>query len=319
MDVKRHAFWIAMGAVGVVIVVLYVVLVVSTQSAAQTLQGELLAQENQLGQLKDAGDQLPTEAFAKAYREHKDAIAKQRDEVKLFYRDNGDSRLETWFEELRGKVSAGQQPTLGDFVPQYKDSTDKLVKYLEGAGIQVGPRKGKFDTASGDGGFELKVRDVNENNMKQLQKHFWIQKRLADVLVASRVQIFERIEFRDTTPTGPAAPSPGAGGDPLGPRTVLPNALVRDLGQAIPFELTVHLLHSDVPKLLSNLLKFEKSFPLMVRVRAFKVRKTQTPPEEKKINVPVEEMEKPGHKPADAEPIAVTVVIVGEALDFNIQ
>lgn len=320
MDVKRYAFWIGMGGVGLVLLLFYVMFVVSAQSQASALQTNLLTQKQQLSNLQNKGADLPNAEWAKVFADHKKSLEAQRDAVKKFYKDEGDPFLETWFDELKTKVPQGSQPTLGDFLAQYKDNMDRLVKYLEAKSIQVGAKKGRLGGES-EGGFEIRVKDVNDNNMRGLQKHYWIQKRLADVMVQSNVAVFEKIDFKDDITRRDEGP--GAGGVPGAaalPRDVSPTSLPLSLGQSIPFELTVHLKYSDVPLLLANFLKFEtKSLPLMTRIRSFKIRKTQTPKEVERVEVNVNELNKPEHKKKVVEPIPVKVVLVGEVLDFEIQ
>lgn len=318
MDFKKHSFWIAMGGAGAAIVIFYVIFVMSAESQADTFRQGLVMKQGQLKTLAEMGANLPNEKYVTANTQHKAEVEGQRKEVKKFYIEQGDARLESWFDDLKGRVPAGGQPTRGDFVSLYKDNMDRLVKYLQGEKIEIGtPGKkgpaspfGGGSSGGGEGtGFEIRDKEVTDTNMKSLQKHYWIQKRLADVMVQSKVTCFEKIEFTDDTRGGGAAAAAAKG-----------NALPHELGTTIPFELQVYLLNSDVPKLVANVLKFDaKSLPIMTRIKSIRIRKTQTPLEEKKTTIAREEFDKPDHKKPRPDPIPVKVILVAEVLDFDIQ
>lgn len=193
--VKQNLFWVVMGVVVVVEIVLFGTLVVSgIWKAGADLRGELDRQLSpQLQSRLSSPATLPTQALVEAYSEHRTQLEKQLGEIQTFF--GGKQQKTTLDEEF-------PVPDLGAFKTEYGDGLYRMKQALEKAEIGVGAEKG--EEAGGLPGFPVRrgsedeeatgfaePEEVTPETRTLWQKYFWIQTWIA---VAARNAPVTRIQ-----------------------------------------------------------------------------------------------------------------------------
>ncbi len=316
MDVvKQNQFWFGVGGVVLLALILGGVFIGGLKSEASALSSEIQNNGSRLDEFKTKGQELPTAAWADQANADLASMQKMRQDITKHLSEQGSTALNRWFKELT--VREGETPSLDDFKPLYLRATDALKKDLEDKNIRVGPPKKKtgFGAATEEeGGFE-RIAEPGPNMIRSLMKHYWIQKRLADVVAETNPQALLNVKFKDDPSAAVRAPSGAPGGTPT-PAPVTPSSLPLGLGVIIEFEVTLELYYPEVTTFVASFLKMDKDLPLFTRVKRLQVQKTTTPPEKKEVKIPSEEADDPKWQNLQPDRIPVKLILVGEVLDF---
>jgi len=323
---KRNAFWVGVGSFVGIVVIIGVIVVGGQKGQASQLSSTITGSDGRLQDFmtRDQEGKLEADSWGPEAVKYVQALEKSRDDIKAYYTSEGGKILNTWFPKFKSGA-----PSLDEFKTTYTDETDKLKIALEEKGVRVGPVKAKpgagptFGTRSADEtGFE-KIEEATPANMSGLMKHYWIQKRLADVLLESGVLVLSGVRFLDQIGTSGGTSASGTPGVPPGgvvtgaARVASSNPkLPLDLGEVIEFEVTLEIYYPDVPNLLANFLKIDKTVPLFTRVKKLDIKKTQVPPEKREIKITPQEADDPNRVKPEPDRIPVKVVLTGEVLDF---
>ncbi len=323
MDVvKQNAFWFGVG--GVVLVVLLVggVMIMGLKGEASAAEAGIAGKGSELETLLAKGTDLPAGGWKAVAEEHVASLEKTRDEIRKYLITEGGKHLGTWFPDLN--VRSGE-PSIDQFKPVYLLKTEELKRALEEKGIRVGPPKRRPGAGLGgstdeEGGFE-RVPDPTQGMMSALQKHYWVQKRLVDVLSQTKgdaALALLNVKFKDAAAVASSGAAVSSGsGMPVAPPASA-EKLPLGLGVVIEFEASVEIFYPDVTRFLENFLKVDpKANPsVFARIKKVEIKKTTTPPEKKDVKIPSDEQDDPKWANLQPDRIPVKLVLTGEILDF---
>lgn len=261
--------------------------------------------------------EVPSELWVRQANEYTEKLKTEIAACKDYYQQK-DKPIEAWFSGL----TLGQDglPEQGDFKVRYVDEKDRLIKQLKDKKIRIGiigaeeTEPAEEDKTPLQRDAELGFEEPTKQNLAGLQKRFWMQKELVEVMLKSGVTNCEKMTFG---PSGGASAPKG----PKGAVTVsTANRLTANLGSAIPFELKVAMHNKDIAGFIHNLLKISET-GFLVTVKKIEVSRVAKElanyPEIKEPEQPVPLDKKEGYKTPEIAPPLVRLVLHGEALDFE--
>jgi hypothetical protein len=330
MDVlKRHSFTVAMLIIAVAIVIFLVAGVGGKLSAMSSVKKKVLQLASRINQQLAKPEQIPNQQWVQKYSVVKEAMHSCYKQLRQFYHQVLDGALESWFPEL--EWSREGQDNVSDFCVYYHTYMGKLAEALEKAGVQNGIPK-KTESPFGEPQktnalYRPKLYPEEEIEglspaqkiqwMKTLQKQYWIQERIVTAACAAKIIAIEKIQFPEKPELEVEATSQDVKPTHINRLISLP----AKLGTFFQFGATLRMYYHQVPKFLSELLRYRKDKPLPIRLRSWKLDKMQVNPEEEEVAVTKEEKasfdESKYTRKKYLHP--VRLIVVGEVLDFDIK
>lgn len=187
-DIKKHAFWILLGAILLAEAGFYYFTVFTkSQEIGQAIGGIRERQDELEDQTRraDEGKPVPSEGLLEFYRERR-GLYEQEEESVHDYLLAKDRDFEPYADE--------PAPPLDRYRAEYEDNFNTLVReFLEKLG---GAEEGRVD-----GGFK-REKNITEKTINQVEKRLRIQKALSDVAIKTGAVRLNRIQFQDRK-TGP--------------------------------------------------------------------------------------------------------------------
>ncbi|MFH1227992.1 MAG: hypothetical protein V1701_08855 [Planctomycetota bacterium] len=272
---------------------------------------------NQRGQLNQKGTKIKQMMVKQAstkevaqYRKYQEALDKETAACKGYYKEK-EALLTRWFKGINIKADGLPEP--GDFKTRYVDEKSQLIRKLRDNKITVGVKIEDGDQAKmleAQLGFEEPTAD----NMKNLQKKFWIQEMLINTMIESDVLHCDKISF--------SALALSSAGSNKNVQPVQSQKIPGDLGSMTPFELTINVYNKNAPMVIQNIInKSKDNFLIWLK----KVDISRIPeelvnyPEIKTLEKAIPLSEKDTYKPPVPKTPPVKMVIQGEILDFDIK
>lgn len=213
-----------------------------------------------------------------------------------------DKTLERWFPGL--KIDKNDMPSVGDFKATYLSEKDVLIKQLKAKKLYGTSEEEMGEEKKSDEGKDLGFGEPTADNLKKLQKQFWIQKVLFTSIMESNVVKCERLEFPDINQS---------------------KAVSFTYGSFIPFNLAVSIQNKDLTGFVHNVMKFRNdkdAFSLCILFRNVSIARISDEikniPENIEAN-PEPEKNKDAYKPEQVRLPPSKLVIEGEVLDFDLS
>jgi len=271
-QLKKNAFWVAMGVVGVVILAFFVLAVFPMWGEKAKLRKTLSAAVTGTNGIKSL--RVPGDPDIERFTKFRDEALKNYTDITNFYTESS-KYLGRWFPGI------GEDPPRDGFMSKYRGEISKLEDDLKKKGVKIGvtsaddedkDKKPKFGFNWEDNFNFDQVGGPEEQRhvLKELQKRFWARQRVANAILSGGVNVARIHDFRffrrlhdKLSGSWEQAPS---GADSvhylgLGARSdsgVVSNYtefdLPDDLGKTLTFGFALELPYSEVPKLLKEIL-----------------------------------------------------------------
>ncbi len=296
----KDPFWLVMVIVFLVCVLFFLFDILPLWGSIDSQQELLEREKKTMDKIIKKGPGVPTEEWVEEVNNYKTALEEEIARVRGLYKET-DKSFEEWFSALKCKPD--EVPAPGAFIPRYQVARDDLIGLLKDKEITTGKSE-EPDVSEEDIAKSLGFGDPNAEDHKTLQKRFWIQKKIIDVILQSDVVHCNKIGFVLSKE-----------GDKQGSR------FPEGLGTLIPFEITVKLYLSNVSTFTYKLIEYVSETPLMVIDEIIVGRDfdsiMQTVDEfySKRLN----EEEKSTWRPPKISLPFVQLTIKGRALDFEIN
>lgn len=301
LNILKDRFLIGTLVIVIAMLIFFVVGVQAKWSEIDEMRESLKGKEGRLRTIETLGTKNPTPEEIRALETYKKKLDEEYTRSLLYYK-RIDEGFEKWFNEL--KFDPSGTPAEGSFTAIYTSERLKLIELLTSKNIPVVDNNNvALNPNDTEGmykwlGFE-EPRIWTGPLYKKVQKQFWIQKKILEIVTSPEVGVKKcgPIEFT---------------------RDLQPVKIPDDLGIMIPFNLTVYLAYKDIPQLIYHLSDNSPSRggPMMV-VQGIKiVRDTK---QVKEIETERKRMEEKGKwKPEEFGPL-VKVIISGRVLDFDFE
>ncbi|MFA5795182.1 MAG: hypothetical protein WC980_09005 [Candidatus Brocadiia bacterium] len=216
-----------------------------------------------------------------------------------------------WFKGINIKPDGLPEP--GDFKARYVDEKNQLIRKLKDNKITIGIKLEEGDQAKMEEN-QLGFEEPTADNLKNLQKKFWIHEMIINTMIESEILHCEKISF------GVFASSPAGSGKGVQPPQL--QKIPGDMGFIIPFEVMVNVHNKNAPIFIQNILnKSKNSFLILLRkIDISRVtEELANYPEIKIMEKAIPLSEKDTYKPPVSKTPPVKMVIQGEILDFDIK
>lgn len=269
--IKQNKFWVGLGAAGVVLVALFVVLVMDAWGEAELLQTQ---NRTTLRQLEALEAEVPGKPDLDAWKATREKVLEDYATLTAHYAES-DKHLERWFDVFAG----GAAPNRGQWMGHYRDEIRTIERELAAKGTRIGIKDDWSDPEE-KARFGLNWEDPTPAQwgkigasepavLKELQKRFWARQLLADAILADGGPKVHRIhDFRFFKKLHPSLSQeewmmqPGQEHQVEYPGLGLSNnfgafneyALPDKLGTTLTFGFAVELPYSQVPKVVSAML-----------------------------------------------------------------
>lgn len=297
---KKNWFILIVAAAVLIAVVIFYFGVISYYQQISQQTDQLKKSQEKIELIMTKKDNVPSQKWIEQYEARQKELDNEIASGKKYYLEI-DKSLERWFPGLKIEK---ELPSVGDFKTMYLDKKDAKVKELKA--------KKLYGLAEGETGEEKPAEDGKDlgfgepaaDNLKKLQKQFWIQEALFASMMESNVVKCERLEFHDSNPSRPISFS---------------------YGSYIPFSLTVCIQNKDVPGFIYNVMKFRSgkdTSSICVLVR--NVSLTRISDEIKNIPERMDEKQVPDkdrdtYKPEPARLPLSRLSFEGDVLDFDLS
>jgi hypothetical protein len=337
-QLKKQAFWIALGAAVALLGALFALLIVPRQAEIKKSTAAIQSLTTQLMQASSDPVGHPDVAAWETYQKE---LAQKLADTVAFYRKT-DERLEEWLPDFG--IRSAETPDSGQFLAKYQDTEIALDNRLPWADETTQDDKGWRDVKARyfQELAEKRGAQAVAGAMRDMQKIHWIRSRFAKSLmptIQAEAQLptgqrslrIRRIVFvRDVydrwgAPSGVALRAGHMRGFPGVPERVEDFQLPGGLGSCITFcaEFTVSL--AELPKILRDLLSYEPKEgerSMLVELLGVRAKPEDTAPFERSIDVPAHHT--PEQKAQAAEdarasqrPLPVRVFLGARVFDFD--
>lgn len=231
---KKNWFVLIVAVAVLVAIVIFYFGVISYYQEISEQTDQLKEYQEKIERIMAKKDEVPSQKWIEQYEARQKELDNEIASGKKYYMEI-DKSLEKWFPGLKIEK---EMPSVGDFKTMYLDKKDAKIKELKA--------KKLYGIAEGDIGEEKPAEDGKDlgfgepaaDNLKKLQKQFWIQEALFASMMESNVVKCERLEFHDSNPSRPVSFSCGA---------------------YIPFSMTVCIQNKDVSGFIYNVMKFRNN------------------------------------------------------------
>lgn len=241
-------------------------------------------------------EKKPGQESIKKYEEYRQRLEND-EKACLDYYKKADGYLEAWFSGL--SLERDGLPSGGAFYTNYGTERDKLLKSLKEKNIQIG----KSETAGNEAeilGFS-EFKSEERGRFRLLQKRFWIQERIINAIIKSKVTRCEVIDFTKGKPSR-----------------------VTDIParEIIPVGVTVYLPYKDITQFIYHLTDVSQGgfFIVIKEVNISRVVEQLGEYPERKRPTPQPDLNQKGTwQPPPIAPPLVRLAILCEVLDFDIK
>ncbi len=269
-QLKQNAFWVGIAVAGAALVAIYIFLVLPLGGEQTKLRRSVTTLSREL---KDIPRVSPQDIGA--WERQGEGLRSDYRAITDFYL-SGDSVLEKWLPNLPA------EPGRDAFGAQYTAHIQELEKALKAEGVEIGvpppadeepppgaPKKNRL-------GFNWEIPKPEEwgkigtdekRVIKELQKRYWARKRMADVVLVSKVRVkrvhdfvfFDRLHAKLSGAEWEQPPQADEGVAYVnGPKarfgTFQEFELPDGMGRTITFGFAVELPYSEVPKFVREFL-----------------------------------------------------------------
>lgn len=314
MKLKINLYKSALIVIAIAIVALFYAGVWDYYNEISALKAKLAQKEKDIDKLAKNPDTKSTRAVVRI-KEYQSALDTETNSCKGYYKTKGEL-LSRWFPGMAVKPDG--IPEAGDFKAKYVDEKNGLIRALKERKIKIGAiTKGDEEPISED--IQLGFSEPTADNIKMVQKQFWLQQMLVNAMIESDVVHCEKISFTIKNPApGGGAKSGTSPNNPFAGMRKIPG----DIGTAIPFELHIRLANKNAPAFVYNILRNAKDSFLMDIRKIELVRVMDEITAYPEIKTPDKQplgTEKESYKPPALAIPLIKLVIEGEALDFDIK
>jgi hypothetical protein len=342
-QLKKNAFWVAMGAVGLAILAFFWIAVFPKWGEKATLRKKLAAAVGGPNGIKTV--HMPGDPDIERFMKFRDEALKNYTDITSFYTESS-KFLGRWFPGI------GEDPPRDGFMSKYRGEVTKLEEDLKKKGVKIGisspddedkdkkPKFGfnwednfQFDQAGGP--------EEQRRVLKELQKRFWARQRVANAILSGGVNVSRIVDFRffrrlhdKLTGAWEQAPSGADAVHYLGLGTRSDSGVVSnyteydlpdDLGKTLTFGFAVELPYSEVPKLLKEILNptpgENASQRLLVSIVGAEVTiREQNPPEREYTYTKgnkEEEIAAIAKAKEDIKPLNMLLTVTCQIIDFD--
>lgn len=181
MDLRKHGFWLLLGAIVLAEAVFYGVGVLPKDQEIDRLLLEIRTRRDALDGYEAMGEKMPTPDLVKHYEEVQKRYRDERKTVVEYYLSR-DQEFEPF--------SDGNLPGLDEYRAEYSDKMNTLVRETK---EKIG---WKEEGAKPDGPFK-REKQITVENLRLVEKRYAIQKDLADIAVAAGVTRIAKIQMED--------------------------------------------------------------------------------------------------------------------------
>ncbi|MEW6026801.1 MAG: hypothetical protein AB1599_05880 [Planctomycetota bacterium] len=296
---KKNWFILVMAGAIIASLVIFYLGVISYYSRISEETNQLNGYKDRIEKIMTKKGEVPSQKWVAAYEARQKELDSEIAGCRNYYAGI-DKTLEKWFPGLA--IDKNDMPSVGDFKARYLSEKDVMIRQLKAKKLYGAADEETGEEKKSDEGKDLGFGEPSADNLRKLQKQFWIQKSLFTSIMESGVAKCERLEFPGTSPSRPVSFS---------------------YGTLIPFNLTVCIQNKDIPGFIYNMMKFrgdKDASALCILFRNVSV--TRLPDEIRNISEAIEEkpqLEKnrETYKPEPARLPLSRLSIEGEALDFD--
>ncbi|MFH0889179.1 MAG: hypothetical protein V1871_08235 [Planctomycetota bacterium] len=243
--------------------------------------------------------ELPSQLWIERYNKWRAELGAETVVCKDYYKDI-DRTLGKWFPGLT--VGKNGLVPESDFKIKYLSEKNAIIKLLKNKKLYGIFKERNNKEQSIEDGKDLGFDEPTANNIRKLQKQFWIQQKLFSDIIGSNVAKCEKLTF-----------------------PVSNTSQVTFLyGSIITFHLTVFIQNKDIPILVYNILKFQEnkkdiSFAILLKNISISrlTEEINNLPEIKELERVIPETEKNGYKLSPIKSPLSRLSLEGEVLDFN--
>jgi hypothetical protein len=254
-------------AVGALVVIVLVVLAPGAKRESQ-LRREVARAARDLEAAKPG---TPGRQDIESWRRYGERLTAAYAGIAAVHRE-ADARFERWFPGL--PLTERGAPPRDAFVTRWRDEARLLENALAAASVKVGSEPD--DPSPGFNWEPLRIEQLDAVGradepalLRDVQKRFWLRKRIADIILRSGVPVRRLVDFRFFRPLHPKIQdvAPFGGGSELVVWSGLPGApqgrLPRDfeesplpngIGRTITFGVVLEVRYSDVPRAIREVL-----------------------------------------------------------------
>ena len=295
LNILKDRFLIGTGIV-IIAMVLFFVFFIRSYWVKISDERELIGREKMtLDMIEKTRSNNPTDPKIRAFLDYKQKLEKEYQQCFAYYKEI-DKTIEKWFDSVI--LDRAGNPTEDSFVPAYNNAKNKLInESLKDHNISVVKENGEEVTETANReevlGF---VASTDKAQYKEIQKRFWIQKKLIDALISTGIEVRKcgQINIK---------------------KALEPLKIPDNLGIMIPFEITVYLPYKNVDRLFASIIGNSKGGPFLIIQHTKITRVSKQGEQVKEVTVMLSEKEQ--WKPMQDMPL-VKVFIAGSALDFEI-
>ncbi|HLD36393.1 MAG TPA: hypothetical protein VJC37_06695 [Planctomycetota bacterium] len=297
---KKNWFVVIVAITVLVAIVIFYFGVISYDQEIAQQTDQLKEYQEKIERIMDKKNEVPSQKWIELYQARQKELDNEIANGKKYYMDI-DKSLEKWFPGLRIEK---EMPSVGDFKTMYLDKKDAQIKELKAKKL-YGFIEGEIgEEKRAEEGRDLGFGEPAADNLKKLQKQFWIQESLFASMMESNVVKCERLEFPENNSSWPISFS---------------------YGSYIPFKVTVCIQNKDVPGFIYNVMKFrgDKDAPsICVQVRNVSLARIS----DEINNIPeimdkkqVPEKDKEAYKPESFRLPLSRLSLEGYVLDFDLS
>lgn len=218
IDIRKHAFYLALAGVLVLYIVIYFVLAPDSVKMTKTLRA-MKDSHNEISRRLEKKQDLPNDELIAYHRERGDQLRSLLETVRTELKKK-DYELEQWFEDIAKDLGPEQYPAGERFRAVYARERNKLVEYYAGKneGMRVGKPlrewgfgvtdESKIDPKSRMRDIEkilpLKYQELKDVTMdlqmKRTQKDFWLIQKLLKVFDSGKLRRLSKYSFVNEWP-----------------------------------------------------------------------------------------------------------------------
>ncbi|MBI5779931.1 MAG: hypothetical protein HZA49_10840 [Planctomycetes bacterium] len=296
---KKNLFVFAVAGAVIAAIVVFYFGVISYYSQISGQADQLKVYKEDIEKIMAKKGEVPSQKWVEAYEARQKELDSEIAGCRNYYIEI-DKTLEKWFPGL--KIDKNEMPAVGDFKATYLSEKDVTIRQLKAKKLYGASEEESGEENKAEEGKDLGFGEPTADNLKKLQKQFWIQKALFNSIMESNVVKCEKLEFPDINQSKAASFT---------------------YGVLIPFNLTVAIQNKDIPGFVHNTMKFRNDKDASSICVLFKnISIARIPDEIKNIpeNIeakPVPDKNRDTYKPEQVRLPLSKLVIEGEALDFD--
>jgi hypothetical protein len=257
----------------------------------------LMENQKNLEKMMARKKELPSRSRIDSYNKWREELDSEIFSCKEYYKNINGTLLQ-WFPGLM--IGNNGLPSENDFKVRYKAEEKAIIKLLKDKKLYDVSNDKDKNRQSIEWEMNFGFSEPSLGNLRDLQKHFWIQQKLFSDMSESNVARCERLSF-------PVSSTPYVN---------------FPYGNIIPFNLTIIIQHKDIPIFISNVLKVQnknKFFAILIKnISILRLAgEINNLPEIKELRENIPETEKSSYKPSLIKLPLSKLLIDGDVLCFD--